>query len=67
MNIAKVRRRKTIVNIALKEAGETDYWLDVVHSAEYFTDDEYASLDADNKELLRLLASIVKTSKGDEK
>lgn len=51
------------MNIALKEAGETDYWLDVIHSAEYFTDEEYASLDADNKELLRILASIVKTSK----
>ena len=29
------------LNIALKEAGETDYWLDVIHSAEYFTDDEF--------------------------
>ena len=55
------------MNIALKEAGETDYWLDVIHTAGYFTDDEYSSLDADNKELLRLLAAIVKTSKqGDE-
>ena len=51
------------MNIALKEAGETDYWLDVIHSAEYFSDDEYASLSADNKELLKMLASIVKTSK----
>ena len=51
------------MTIALKEAGETDYWLDVIHSAEYFTDEEYTSLDADNKELLRILASIVKTSK----
>ena len=51
------------MNIALKEAGETDYWLDVIHSAGYFTDDEYSSLDADNKELLKILASIVKTSK----
>ena len=54
------------MNIALKEAGETDYWLDVIHTAGYFTDDEYASLDADNKELLRMLASIVKTSKEKE-
>lgn len=50
------------MNIALKEAGETDYWLDVIHSAGYFNDEEYSSLDADNKELLRMLASIVKTS-----
>ena len=51
------------MNIALKETGETDYWLDVIHSAGYFNDEEYSSLDADNKELLRMLASIVKTSK----
>ena len=51
------------MNIALKEAGETDYWLDVIHAAEYFSDEEYASLDNDNKELLRILAAIVKTSK----
>ena len=36
------------LHIALKEAGETDYWLDVIHSAEYFTDEEYQSLKADN-------------------
>ena len=51
------------LNIALKEAGETDYWLDVIHSAEYFTDDEYKSLREDNDELLKLLTSIIKTTK----
>ena len=51
------------LNIALKEAGETDYWLDVIHSAEYFTDDEYNSLKDDNDELLKLLTSIIKKTK----
>ena len=51
------------LNIALKEAGETDYWLDVIHSADYFTDDEFNSLKADNDELLRLLISIIKKTK----
>ena len=51
------------LNIALKEAGETDYWLDVIHSAEYFTDDEFSSLKTDNDELLRLLISIIKKTK----
>ena len=58
--------RKDIIsklNIALKEAGETDYWLDVIHSAEYLTDEEYQSLKDDNDELLRLLTSIIKTTK----
>ena len=51
------------LNIALKEAGETDYWLDVIHSAEYFTDQEFDSLKADNDELLRLLTAIIKKTK----
>ena len=51
------------LNIALKEAGEKDYWLDVIHSADYFTDDEFNSLKADNDELLRLLISIIKKTK----
>ena len=54
------------MNIALKEASETDYWLDVIHSAGYFSDEEYTSLDSDNKELLRMLASIVKNSKKED-
>ena len=54
------------MNIALKEAGETDYWLDVIHTAGFFTDEEFASLDADNKELIKMLVAIVKTAKRDE-
>ena len=54
------------MNIALKEAAETDYWLDIIHTAGHLTDEEYKSLDADNKELLRLLVSIVKTTKNKE-
>lgn len=51
------------LNIALKEAGETDYWLEVIHSADYFSDEEYKSLKDDNDELLKLLTSIIKTTK----
>ena len=51
------------MNIALKEAGETDYWLDLIHHANYITDAEYTSMKNDNDELLKLLTSIIKTSK----
>lgn len=51
------------LNIALKESAETDYWLEVIHVAEYLNDEEYDSLKTDNDELLRLLSSIVKTTK----
>ena len=51
------------LNIALKEAGETDYWLNLIHSAEYFTDQEFDSLKADNDELIKMLVSIIKSTK----
>jgi len=51
------------LNIALKEAGETDYWLEVIHSAGYFSDEEFWSLRGDNGELVRLLVAIVKSAK----
>lgn len=51
------------MNIALKEAGETDYWLDILYSADYLTEMEYKSLKKDNDELVKMLSSIVKTTK----
>ena len=51
------------MNIALKEAGETDYWLEILYSAEYLIEMEYKSLKNDNDELIKLLSSIIKTTK----
>lgn len=51
------------MNIALKEAGETDYWIEVIHSAKYLTETEYESMKNDNDELIKLLTSIIKTTK----
>ena len=51
------------MNIALKEAGETDYWLEILYSADYLTEMEFKSLKNDNDELIRMLSSIVKTTK----
>lgn len=52
------------MTIALKEANETAYWLELLHQSDYIAKDGFDSIWADNKELLRLLISIVKTSKG---
>ena len=49
--------------IALKEANETDYWLDLLHKTEYLKESEYQSLKTDLIELLKLLTSIIKSSK----
>ena len=54
------------MSIALKEAGETNYWLDVLRSVNYLSEEEFSSLNNDNDELISLLAAIVKTSKEKE-
>ena len=51
------------LNIALKEAGETDYWLRLLQKTGYLTDDQFYSIFSDCTELERLLTSIIKTSK----
>ena len=53
------------MNIALKEASETEYWLELLHESDYITEEAFASIYADCQELLRLLMSITKSSKGE--
>ena len=52
------------MSIALKEATETEYWLELLWATEYLNDTEYASMKEDCGEIARLLTSIVKTSRG---
>jgi four helix bundle protein len=47
----------------LKEANETEYWLELLHLSDYLDKKLFDSLHADCKELLKLLISIIKTSK----
>jgi len=51
------------MNIALKEANETDYWIELLYQAELITKTSYDELQPASKELVRLLAAIVKTTK----
>ena len=51
------------LNIALKEADETIYWIKNLHNGEYLTDKEYESIYNDVDELVRLLVSSIKTLK----
>ena len=68
-NIAEAQQaqsRKDFVSklcIALKEAGETDYWLRLLRATDYLTESEYKSVITDCKELEKLLTSIVKSTK----
>lgn len=52
------------LSIALKEANETEYWLMLLKQTDYLNDTEYNSIIQDCRELLKLLISIIKTTKG---
>ena len=47
--------------IALKEADETDYWLDLLHATYYIDDKMYDALANECKEIIKILTSIIKT------
>lgn len=51
------------LSIALKEANETDYWIDLLHQTNYLIAKEHQSIKTDILELIKLLTSIIKTSK----
>lgn len=51
------------LSIALKEANETEYWIDLLKETSYLNNSEYISIQVDIKEILKLLTSIIKTSK----
>ncbi len=51
------------LNIALKEACETDYWLRLLHETNYLTESAFQSIISDCRELEKLLISIIKTAK----
>ena len=53
------------LSIALKEADETDYWLDLLHSTDYIDNDTYDSLATDCPEIIKILTAIIKTLKGE--
>ena len=51
------------MNVALKEANETVYWLELLHQSDYLNDTLFHSISKDAIELVKILASIVKTSR----
>jgi len=54
------------LNIALKEADETAYWLELLYESGYIDDKQFDSIYADCNEIIALLVSITKTQKGEK-
>ena len=65
-NVAEAQRGQSTPDfaskmcVALKEAGETEYWLKLLFRTNYLTDKQYDSLIADLLELMRMLTTICK-------
>lgn len=51
------------MSIALKEAAETEYWIDLLEETEYVKVEQVSDLKSELEEILKLLTSIIKTSK----
>lgn len=49
--------------IALKEANETDYWLEILLQTKFITSNQFQEFDVKAKELIKLITSIIKTTK----
>ena len=51
------------MSISLKEANETVYWLDLLYATEFISKVDFDLYKAKSIEILKLLVSIVKSSK----
>lgn len=51
------------MNISLKEASETEYWLELLHESDYIDDNGFESIYSDCQEIVKILVSITKTQK----
>ena len=50
------------MSIALKEASETEYWLELLYESDYIDEKSYTSIINDNLELIKILTRIVKNT-----
>ena len=51
------------MSIALKEASETKYWLELLKRTEYITENQYESMNEDSNEIIKILTAIVKSAR----
>ena len=49
--------------IAQKECNETIYWLELLEKTKYINKEEFGSINNDAMEILKIITSIIKTSK----
>ena len=65
-NIAEAQKAQTKpdfnskMNVSLKEANETYYWLRLLYKTDYLSQNEFQSVENDIKEIIAILTSICK-------
>lgn len=52
------------LRIALKEANETLYWIELLHETEYIEDAPFESISKDCKSIIYMLISIINSTEG---
>ena len=55
------------MNISLKEASESEYWLELWYETDYITEQQFNSIIGDCTELIKILTSIIKSSRKEGK
>ena len=51
------------LNIALKEADETQYWLELLYRTNYITEPEFISINSDINDIISMLTASIKMNK----
>ncbi|MEI6898252.1 MAG: four helix bundle protein [Bacteroidota bacterium] len=54
------------MSIALKEANETEYWLELLKSSGEMTEEKFLELSRPLKDLLHMLIATIKTAKANK-
>lgn len=62
-NAASLKDFLNKLTVALKEADESQYWLELLFQSDYIAEKEYNSINSDCKELIGILVASVKTLK----
>ena len=55
------------MQIALKEANETGYWLELLYKTNYISEEQYIFLESKGKSLRAMLVSSINTAKNNNK
>lgn len=55
------------MSVALKEANESDYWLNILYKTNFISSTEFNDLDGRCIEIIKILTTIVKTSKTNQR